>query len=673
MRTITDEIDILDNLPIGLLKIRNNQKETIKLNKYIINLLGYNEDEIKQIDLNQIYSNNDLIKIKSKMNDLYNKKINNYHMTLEAKSKNDLNMFLDVYIIYNEKEDLFYFFISNITDLKKKEVEVIEIIRNKNLIFNNFPGLIYRSKDDKDYTMTYLSKGCFNLTGYRENELLNNKQKSFADIIHEEDLEKTRNIMKNKLKEKEVFQLEYRIITKENKIKWVLEYAEGVFDENDNIKYIEGMIFDITRLKELNNKIEYNIKYDSLTNLLNRNSLLNEIDEHNNGTLFLVNMKNLYIKYGDYGFTNVQKIKKEIRDFLIMFENEKFRLFYIQENGFAFYYKALLSKEEVDKINDKIIDKLTNYFSLNISVGVGIVANYQKLNSLELLNKAIKISELALEPDGLYNTIYFTEEIENKIRRTQTIKDELLLEIESKENNLYMEYQPIIDLRDNSIFAVEALARFNSKSYGSIAPAEFISIAESNRFIYELGLKIIDISLNFISRYRLNFKSELKLSINISVNQFYNINFINDIKGLVEKNNLLFNNIILEVTESIFASNLGELEIILNDLRNIGFLIALDDFGKRYSNLIYLQELKFDIIKIDKSFTSRITNGNKVSLIGDIINISRKLDSLVVTEGVETLLQDSFLKELKCDMVQGYYYSKPINEERLEEFIKNYK
>lgn len=244
-----------------------------------------------------------------------------------------------------------------------------------------------------------------------------------------------------------------------------------------------------------------------------------------------------------------------------------------------------------------------------------------------------------------------------------------------EKNKLFLVYQPKIDVLSNKIIGAEALLRWQSKEFGFISPVEFIPILENtgqihiiDQWVMEKGCKQWKkaIEKGWIA-------GDLTLSINVSGKVFGSEGFIDKVKTNLNICALNANNLELEVTEQSLLNNIDDVENVMNQLADLGIDIALDDFGTGYSSLSYLNRLPVKTLKIDRSFIMQIgEDKKKAGLIESIIEMSHKMGIKVVAEGVETKKQLQFLKDKKCNIIQGYYYSKPLNWNDFCEFVALY-
>ena len=313
-------------------------------------------------------------------------------------------------------------------------------------------------------------------------------------------------------------------------------------------------------------------------------------------------------------------------------------------------------------------------------------------DSSKLATKRIGVLELETEDTNVSDIQNFIEISINKIQKLEdqsywffdrAIQRELILD-EMIENELrkvaydgydkefYLAYQPQVCLHTDKIVAFEALARWNNPELGLISPLKFIEIAEKSHLIISLGEWIMARACEFIGKLESQGLEDFKVAINISCVQILEEGFHEKISSIIAKTGIQPKHIELEVTETHFITNYDMINEKLSILRDMGISIALDDFGIGYSSLSRLKRLNIDMLKIDKSFVDNIDKEDTEDMfINSIIVLARQLEVRTVAEGVETTLQMQYLKELGCDIMQGYLFSKPVSEEQALVFAKD--
>ncbi|MBN1552558.1 EAL domain-containing protein, partial [bacterium] len=571
----------------------------------------------------------------------------------------------------------------DITQRKLAELALKESERSKSVLLTNLPGMAYRCNYDRDWTMQFVSAGCVDLTGYAPESLINNRDLSFNDLITPEYREPLWEEWERVLQKRQRFQYEYEITTIQGEHKWVLELGEGVYGENGSIEALEGIIIDISERRELENKLKYIGEHDALTGLYNIRYLEHILDldraaeTNGNRAVLSINFTEMNQVSIEFGFIYSQNLIRRIADELKRFNSESCQLFHTHENQFVFYIKSYRDQEELTAFCENVANKLDALLaSERIRGGIGVVVlNDENDHTVErTLRNLMLASEKALsnlEKDFSY--YFYDARLEAEAIREQAIEHELS-QIAADENSrrLFLQYQPILDLKSNRICGFEALARLTSNSYGQISPMEFIPIAEKTKLIIPLGYRIIRQALSFSGMLKEKGFEAINVSINISIVQLLKKDFVNKLLSIMDDMNINPMDIGIEATESIFASNYQEISKILGELLALGIKIAIDDFGTGYSSLSRERDMNISHLKIDQSFIKRLSHQNdNEAITGDIISMAHRMRHDVIAEGVEREIHLQYLRNHDCDKAQGYLISKPLDEQVALEFLES--
>ena len=356
-----------------------------------------------------------------------------------------------------------------------------------------------------------------------------------------------------------------------------------------------------------------------------------------------------------------EEIKSSIRktDIVCRLANDVFGIFMIGEVNIENITVRLNKK--ISRINIGDI-----WYNLRISMGVYICDKEEK-NVQSIIDKAIFAHDSI---KGKYNVTYgvFTEEFEQKMVRESEIENMMEEAIKNQEFEVY--YQPQINAKTEKIEGSEALVRWK-KDDKMISPNEFIPIFEKNRFIIKLDEYVYKRVCANIQEIKKQLKELPKISVNISKESLSEKNFLRKYIEISNKYNVTPNEIQLEITERTTTDENVNMKEILEKIKEKGFSIAVDDFGTGYSSLNMLEMLPIDTIKIDKSFIDKIgEEKSTIDLLEIILYITQKLHLKTVAEGVEKSEQVKYLKEKKCDFIQGYFYARPLGFADFKKYIK---
>ena len=293
---------------------------------------------------------------------------------------------------------------------------------------------------------------------------------------------------------------------------------------------------------------------------------------------------------------------------------------------------------------------------INVSVYVGVAAYPDDAEAGEALLMAAESAMHQCRQSGPGYLLY-NEAMRSRAVRQHQLTVELNLALERQQFELF--YQPKASLADGGIVSLEALLRWRHPELGMVSPVEFIPLLERSGRIVEVGEWVLAQSCRDLKRLADRGFGELRISANVSVRQLRRGNFHETVARVLDETATPADRLILEITESMVMENLQEGQLALERLKALGVRLAIDDFGTGYSSLTYLQYLPLDYLKLDKSFIDGMTSEHARHIVRTVIELARGLKLRTIAEGIETEAQRDELRELGCDMIQGYLLSKP--------------
>jgi EAL domain-containing protein (putative c-di-GMP-specific phosphodiesterase class I) len=245
-----------------------------------------------------------------------------------------------------------------------------------------------------------------------------------------------------------------------------------------------------------------------------------------------------------------------------------------------------------------------------------------------------------------------------------------------REEGLVVHYQPVVSLNEGGrIVGFEALVRWNHPSRGLLLPGEFISLAEQTGLIVGIGHWVLKEACCQAQEWNERQRSDppLTVSVNLSATQLAHPSLVEDVAQILKRCNLEPSRLILEVTESAMMGDLDASVAVLRRLKDLGVRIAVDDFGKDHSSLSYLKHLPLDMLKIDRSFVAGLgTETKDEGIVRAVIDLARTLELEIVAEGVESGEQLAHLREVGCNLAQGFYFWHPLPAEKANELLATY-
>lgn len=464
---------------------------------------------------------------------------------------------------------------------------------------------------------------------------------------------------------------------------------KGKFDKN---LLVRALCFSmereqaITMLMDIKfQQQQYFLTHDQLTGLPNKNYLLSFMTEilsddkykNNRFTILEFELQGLQQVNSTLGISFGDALLKIVSERLKKLYDNDVKIARFGGVQFVIILLKVIEKSEVIRFANNLLACLREPLEIHgekilVTTNIGI-SIYPKdgHEAVDLIQKSMMAGKAARDI-GRHNYCFYTVDIKNQAEEYRVLRHDLRNALENDE--LFLHYQPKIDLATGSIVGAEALLRWNHPTIGIISPKLFIPIAEAENLIVPIGQWVMTKCFELIRRWKAdNLPFRLPaISLNVSSIQLEEIDFIAALREnlMVHGNNP--DSIEFEITESILMKRPEQSIVLLNEIRHLGISISIDDFGTGYSSLTYLKRLPVDYIKIDQSFVKDVdVSSENAEIVRSTINMVHNLGLKVVAEGVEREEELQFLYENHCDYAQGYYFSKPVDEEKLLELVKN--
>ncbi|MES9860337.1 MAG: EAL domain-containing protein [Candidatus Thiodiazotropha sp. LLP2] len=438
------------------------------------------------------------------------------------------------------------------------------------------------------------------------------------------------------------------------------------------------VLSDITQRKQLENELETIAYIDKLTKLPNRRYFMDRLsDAVKDCQIFNNSLAVLFLDLDNFKLIN-DSLGHDVGDHVL---NEA--AWRLQDSmrsddivcrlGGDEFTVIIKNATDQDQLSD-IAESIINVFSLpikcsnrelRISTSIGIVQFPQDGHDENELIKNADTAMYAAKHDGKNRYRFYTMDMHRDMRDYLELESSLRKAI--IESNFEIVYQPFIDIEKNSITNCEALLRWKHPERGLIPPGRFIPIAEQSGLISAIGDWVFTQVCNQLKQWN----NKTKVSINVSGNELLDKRFIKRLENSLTEYDIEPYQIQLEFTEHVLVSKEGSNLPIINALKRTGFSIAVDDFGTGFSSLSYLSELPIDVIKIDKSFINKLPKDRKtIAVVNSIISLAKSLDIKTIGEGAEKKDQVDWLKDNGCNIIQGYYYHRPMSAQKYEQLIK---
>lgn len=433
-------------------------------------------------------------------------------------------------------------------------------------------------------------------------------------------------------------------------------------------------------LKASEEKVHYLASHDPLTGLLNRRSLMEKLSaslEYNPSgkykVIIFMDLDNFKTINDSLGHTYGDLLLVEVANKLMSIPNEKKDVARISGDEFILVLHDIESFAQVERIANKIVENFDvpikiGTKSLNVSASVGIAIYPIHATNAEDLLKIADMAMYRAKDSGKKGYRIFDEGIKQEVETRLEIEDGIRECLKRNEFELY--FQPLYSTKLNKITSVEALFRTKCEQLSKFRITDIINTAETTGQIIAIDRWILKNACMAIQKINSLLDEPISISVNISAVHIMQQDFVKNIYSIINESGVDPRFIELEITETSVMESFDLNKEKLEKLKGIGLSIHLDDFGTGYSSLSYLNKLPIDHLKIDKSFIDSMLHTEKESrIVETIINLAHSIGFQVVAEGVEKEEQFNLLKKYECELIQGYYISKPMDFENLIDYI----
>ncbi|MDI0325400.1 EAL domain-containing protein [Clostridioides difficile] len=428
-----------------------------------------------------------------------------------------------------------------------------------------------------------------------------------------------------------------------------------------------AIIFYIIYIKKSNEKEILSLAYeDKVTHIGNQNKFYRECSKYLldkpslNYIIVYFDINNFKMINDTFGYefgdnlliTIAKALKEELTEGEVYarLSSDYFAIFCDYKNG----KNKLIRK--IDSIRNNIESNLSIVFEISLCVGIYFVEEGE-VDIQKAVNKANMARSVAKGKN--INYAIYNEDVRNKLSEESMILDDIKIALVKNQFEVY--YQPKFSLVTGEMIGSEALIRWNHPEHGFISPAVFIPITEKSKLILKIGRFVFERVCNDLSEWKKQGKKIVPVSINLSRVELYQPDIVKFINKTIQMYKLSSDLIEIEITETVAINELNILKNVLNELRKYGFSISMDDFGTGYSSISCLRDMPIDILKLDKSFLNGIEHDERSRNIAkSIVSLAKSLDLVVIIEGVESKEQAELMKQFGCDLVQGFYFARPM-------------
>ncbi len=443
-----------------------------------------------------------------------------------------------------------------------------------------------------------------------------------------------------------------------------------IIDENGTFHGFRGVGSDVTEQRESDEKIAYLARYDTLTGLPNRLMLTEALGEalryadqwRTRCAFLMIDLDRFKAVNDSLGHQVGDQLLAQVSARLKNLISDNELCGRLGGDEFAIVIRDASDRTRVEKVARAVIDHLSlpydvDHHTLYVGASVGSALGPRDGDTVETLMRNADLALYRAKDEG--GSVHWNYEPSLHADAEERRQLEFALRRALDRNELFLQYQPVVDARSETVVSFEALLRWNSAEHGFISPMKFIPLAEDTRLILPIG----DWVLREACREALNWPSHVRVAVNVSGEQLLDPQFSSKVVAALAATGLPAHRLEIEVTESIFVRDGATARATLEQIMALGCSIALDDFGTGYSSLGYLRKLRFSTIKVDRSFVQGAAKDNAESLaiIRAVVAMAQSLDMATTAEGVETAEEAALIRELGCTKIQGYYFGRPMD------------
>jgi diguanylate cyclase (GGDEF)-like protein/PAS domain S-box-containing protein len=439
---------------------------------------------------------------------------------------------------------------------------------------------------------------------------------------------------------------------------------------------------DITDRKAAEERVQYLAYYDALTGLPNRTLLQDRLAKalasarrrKDKLALLFLDLDRFKDINDSLGHSVGDLLLQTIGERLKTWGREQDTVARLGGDEFLIMVTEVKDASDAAAAAERLMDTMSaefviqgHSFSINCSLGISVFPEHGADG--ETLIKNADVAMYSAKDNGRNNFRFFTEEMNARVMERLTLENRLRLALEKEQ--LFLVYQPQMDIATGKISGMEALLRWQRPDLGLVPPDKFIRVAENSGLIVPIGEWVLRTACRQARKWQDEGLPAVSVAVNVSAVQFRQEDFCELIRRVLDETSLAPRYLELELTESLLLSNADVMFSVFQELKAMGLKLAIDDFGTGYSSLSYLTKFPVSKLKIDRSFVRDVAvNADDAAIASAIISMGKSLHLKVIAEGVETEAQMSFLKAHQCDEIQGYYFSKPLSPEQAADKLR---
>ena len=523
---------------------------------------------------------------------------------------------------------------------------------------------------------------CKELLGLRPESTTNFQV--LINSVHPDDRKALGDELKAAIEEKRDYGLEFRAVWPDGSVHWQAAKGRAFFDETGHTTRMAGIVMDITARKVAEKQIQYLAYYDALTGLPNRTLLEDRMAtalagarRRNDKVAILFFDLDRFKDINDsMGHPVGDVLLQQVAERLKTCAREQDTVARVGGDEFIIMLTGLKDVPDTAIAAERLMDAMIGLYSIQghavgITCSVGISIFPEHGADGEVLIKNADAAMYSAKESGGNNFRFFTEDMNAQVMERLALENGLRLALDKKE--LFLVYQPQVDIASGKITGLEALLRWQHPELGLVPPDKFIRIAENSGLILPIGEWVLRTACSQVRKWQDEGLPAVTIAVNVSAIQFRQDGFCELIRRVLDETGLAPHYLELELTESLLLANADVMFSVVEELNAMGLTLAVDDFGTGYSSFSYLKRYRVSKLKIDRIFIRDVAvNPDDAAITSAIISMAKSLRLKVIAEGVETEAQMSFLRAHRCDEIQGYYFSKPLSVDKVADRLRGH-
>ena len=569
----------------------------------------------------------------------------------------------------------------DVTERKRAEERLAEAEERYRALVENVPVVAYTQELGEHQTALYVSPRIRDLIGYEPEDFESDPDLWYA-VVHPDDRQRVDAEYERTEITGEPFRMEYRMVHRDGRILWVRDESVLVRAGDDAPLYWQGVMSDITEHRTLAEQLERQAMHDPLTGLPNRILLENRLRQalrrakrrEGEVAVLFVDLDNFKVvndslghEAGDRLLVAVAKRLRAIvrpEDTVARLGGDEF-IFLLEDAGLG----------EAISVAERILTRLDSPVTLKgrkvyATTSIGVALGGCDTERAEDLLRDADLAMYRAKLSGKARYAVFEEGMNRRALERLELEQDLRQALEREEFEVY--YQPKVSLQSGRVVGFEALIRWRHPDRGLLSPGEFVPLAEETGLIIPIGEQVLEQACRQAREWHELHPDEqpVAVCVNLSARQFREPGLSQVVARVLEETGLVPDLLYLEVTESAAMEEATTTSLVLEELQDLGVRAIIDDFGTGYSSLSYLGRFPVDYVKIDRSFVGGLGEDALATLLAKgVIDLTHALGLKVIAEGVETEGQLGRLREMGCDLAQGFYFSGPLSGSEAGEWL----